>query len=178
MINVPLHFSIMTQVNNVLNITIQGHIIHTANTLGGQSSVVYKAVDPCQKHVVAKLILPNNSQSLREATKAAQLLRNEHLLCPLVLLQESTHRFYAITSLAEMSLSELIEQQRQTGQLFSIQFVVNVMIQVADGLKALHMAGRYNGNLKLSNVLLFDIDSNVIVKLTDYEGFPGSRMNR
>ena len=50
----------------------------------------------------------------------------------------------------------------------------NILSQMLDGLKALHDTGIMHGNLKPSNVLLFTQGDETTVKLTDYEGFPGS----
>ena len=74
MINVLLKYLITTQANNVLNIIILGHIIHPAKILCSQASVVYKVIDPYQRYVTAKLMLPNKSQRLQEDTKAAPVI--------------------------------------------------------------------------------------------------------
>ena len=42
-----------------------------------------------------------------------------------------------------------------------------------EGLIILHDAGRYHGNLKTTNVMLFGKGDQVKVKLTDFEGYPG-----
>ena len=46
--------------------------------------------------------------------------------------------------------------------------MLHIIIQIADGIQALHQADNFHGNLKTTNILLFGIDAEIIVKLTDY----------
>ena len=54
--------------------------------------------------------------------------------------------------------------------MFSADFVVNVFLQIASGLQVLHNNGIFHSNLKLTNVLLFGTEQDVVVKITDFTG--------
>ena len=47
------------------------------------------------------------------------------------------------------------------------------MSSISEGLKFLHAAERYHGNLKLSNVLVYGEGRQTTFRLTDFEGYPG-----
>ena len=66
---------------------------------------------------------------------------------------------------------------RMEQHLFNIKFIVNISCQIAEGLKAIHKMNKYHGNLKATNVLLFYSDNEILVKLNDYNGFPGNLTN-
>ena len=74
-----------------------------------------------------------------------------------------------------MNLKEMVDLQRQSGRLLSAQFIAGIMLQIADGLQALQVFGGGNGNLQLKNVLLFGQKSKIIIKLVNYDWFPGSK---
>ena len=77
-------------------------------------------------------------------------------------------------ALATSNLQDMMTKQIQKKELFSPKFVYSVLSQIANGLKTLHDAGIVHGNLKPSNILIFGTGDEMIVKLTDYEGFPGT----
>ena len=52
------------------------------------------------------------------------------------------------------------------------------MIQISDGLVDLQYEKTFHGNLKLTNILLLGSGNDTVVKLIDYEGFPGCSVNR
>ena len=76
-----------------------------------------------------------------------------------------------------MSLKQKNEMQIQKGELFSAIVVTDIMLQIAHGIQTLHKAKRFHGNLKPSNVLLFNNGQEIIVKLSDFEGYPGNSNN-
>ena len=45
------------------------------------------------------------------------------------------------------------------------------------GLDALHKVGRFHGNLKPTNVLVFGAGDEIQVKLSDFENYPGNAVN-
>ena len=48
-----------------------------------------------------------------------------------------------------------------------------MVFQIAGGFKFLHNAGRFHGNFKLTNVLVYMDGKEFIFKLTDFYGYPG-----
>ena len=79
-----------------------------------------------------------------------------------------------ITERATSNLQDLLTKQLEKGELLSPRLVFNIFSQIVDGLSALHYAEIVHGNLKPSNILIFGVGDEITVKLTDYEGFPGS----
>ena len=47
------------------------------------------------------------------------------------------------------------------------------MLQIADGILVLHKAGKYHGNILMTNVLIFGLNYEITAKLTNYTGYPG-----
>ena len=77
-------------------------------------------------------------------------------------------------TLATSNLQDMIAKQIQKKELFTPKFVYSVLSQIASGLKTLHDAGIVHENLKPSNILIFGVGDEMIIKLTDYDGFPGA----
>ena len=71
-------------------------------------------------------------------------------------------------------MGDLLAKQQQKGELFTPKFVFNILKQISGGLNDLHNVDGVHGNLKESNILIFGTGDEIIVKLMDYEAFPGA----
>ena len=160
--------------NYTTKISATEHSIGSLRMTKDISSQLFRSLDPKCQRMEAIKITTNDHQSLQDAFTVTQQLQNKNLVYPLELFQLTEDTYFLITNLATMSLRELINWQRRTGKLFSIQFIVNIMLQIADGLQTLHNAGHFHGNLSAKNVLLYSADDHPTVKLNNYNGFPGN----
>ena len=73
-----------------------------------------------------------------------------------------------------LDLLDLLTQQKEKGELLNLKFVLDIFNQVVEGLSALHDADIVNSNLRASNIMLFTQGGKITVKISDYEGFPGT----
>ena len=68
-----------------------------------------------------------------------------------------------------LSLKELIDWKFKSRKLFSAQFVADIMLQLAEGLQALHKIGCFHRNLKAENILLYNMDIKPTVQKIDIQ---------
>ena len=157
---------------------MQDYTITSDSKIGGVYSVVCTAINSRQQKFAAKRILAHDPQSLKESFTVTQDLVNDHLVRPLGLLEDSKNKFYLITQLAESNLAELINKQIAEKSRLTFNTIMNIVGQIVNGLRVLHSSGMIHGNLKPSNILVYDPLGNINVQLMDFEGYPGVDQQR
>ena len=96
------------------------------------------------------------------------------MIRPIRLLKKSEEIYYLTMDKATYNLQDLLTQQMEKGELLAPKLVFDIFNQISEGLSVLHDADTVHGSLKPSNILIFGAGDEITIKLTDYEGFPGS----
>ena len=129
----------------------------------GGMSQVYDAVDRQLNRRVAIKVLTRALHGARVASDGAHLRREGQALAairhPSVVTVHTmgTHGetpFLVLERVYGVSLEAMLEQRRRRGERLAIVEAVDLLIQIADGLRAVHAAGVSHRDVKPANIML------------------------
>ncbi len=135
----------------------------------GGMGIVFKALDPGLHRIVAlKVMLPQAAailaaqQRFLHEARAAAAVRDEHVIAILAVAEAKGLPYLVMPFVAGESLRERLDR---CGPL-SLDEILRIGMQIAQGLTVVHRQGLVHGNIKPTNILLEN--GTECVKITDF----------
>ena len=151
-------------------ILVERYHIHGRLGQGGMGSI-YTAHDNILDRSVALKTVPRNNLNDIELVrfhregKAASTVRHPNVIQMLDFgVLESGQPFIVMELIRGISISQLLKERGTQSILFTLQ----ILEQIAEGMKAVHKAGIVHRDLKTSNIMIVDLETSPLVRILDF----------